>query len=175
MTQLSSQWEARCAELWAALDTLDAQTFVQRIDALADERPAGDAIGLFEQACARDSTGHSDLAAPLYRQALAAGLSGIRRRRATIQLASSMRNLGQPHEAIALLEHEQQRTRDELDSAVVAFLSLALADVGREREALRLCLTALAGHLPRYNRSVVNYASDLIAAASGKERSGADA
>ncbi len=51
----------------------------------------------------------------LYRQALAGGLSGIRRRRATIQLASTLRNLGQIDESIALLEAEQhnaiRRTR----------------------------------------------------------------
>jgi Tetratrico peptide repeat len=50
--------------------------------------------------------GHSDLAVPLYRKALDVGLSGERRRRAVIQLASSLRNVGRPEESVALLRTE---------------------------------------------------------------------
>jgi hypothetical protein len=35
---------------------------------------------------------------------------------------------------------------------------LALVDVGREREAAALALAAVAPHLPRYQRSLANYA-----------------
>ena len=42
-----------------------------------------------------------------------------------------------------------------------AFLALALADVGREREALGLALGALSRHLPRYQRSLAAYARSL--------------
>ena len=41
-------------------------------------------------------------------------------------------------------------------------LALALADTGHEREALSMALTALAGHLPRYQRSAANYARLLV-------------
>ena len=58
--------------------------------------PGDDAVDMFEQACELDSTGHPDRAAPLYRAALDAGLAGINRRRATIQMASSLRNLVMP-------------------------------------------------------------------------------
>ena len=44
------------------------------MEALAAERPAGDAIAAFELASANDSTGRGDLAEPLYREALATGL-----------------------------------------------------------------------------------------------------
>jgi len=40
---------------------------------------------------------------PLYRQALDRGLIGERRRRAVIQLASSLRNIGRPDESVALV------------------------------------------------------------------------
>ena len=52
---------------------------------------------------------------------------------------------------------------DELppDDAVRAFLALALTSVGREREAVSIALTALAAHLPRYARSLANYAREL--------------
>jgi hypothetical protein len=117
---------------------------------------------VFERAAALDSTGHSDLAVPLYRQALSLGLPGIRRRRATIQMASSLRNLGRAEESVALLTAERDAGSDELDDAVTGFLALALVDVGREREAASLALGALAPHLPRYQRSMGNYARLLV-------------
>jgi len=64
------------------------------MDELVGELSKDDPVGLFERACSRDSTGRSDLAVPLYRSALAHGLSDLRRRRAVIQLASSLRNVG---------------------------------------------------------------------------------
>ena len=100
---VDAQWESRCASLWRDLDAMDPADFVGRIDALAQELPPGSAVALFEQACARDSTGHPDLAVPLYRSALAAGLTGLRRRRANVQLASSLRNLGHAIDAVTLL------------------------------------------------------------------------
>ena len=52
------------------------------------------------------------------------------------------------------------------DDAVSAFLALALVDTGREREAVSLALGALAPHLPRYQRSLANYADELGAQSS---------
>ena len=132
------------------------------MERLVSERPADDPIAAHELGGAFDSAGHSDLAVPHYRRALDLGLEGGRRRRAVIQLASSLRNLGQTSEAVALLEEERDARSDELDDAVRAFLALALIDAGREREAAALALGALAPHLPRYQRSVANYARLLV-------------
>jgi tetratricopeptide (TPR) repeat protein len=164
------EWEARLAELWAALDEQSEGEFLAAMQQLTDELPDGSAIALFERACALDSTGHSDRAVPLYREALDIGLEGIRRRRAVIQMASSLRNLGQSDTSVRLLGAEQRRSSDELDDAVSAFLALALADIGREREALSLALQSLAPHLPRYQRSCSNYARALIQSDRGDER-----
>jgi tetratricopeptide (TPR) repeat protein len=158
---VSADWEEQLADVWAALDELDEEAFLARIDALTGERGDDDAIALFERGAARDSTGHSDLALPLYRRALELGLEGERRRRAVIQMASSLRNLGRAEESVALLTAERDTGSDALDDAVAVFLALALADVGREREALALALAALAPHLPRYQRSAANYAREL--------------
>jgi hypothetical protein len=155
-------WEARLAELWASLPEQEPAHFRARVQELVGELPNGDPIGLFELGCSQDSTGHSDLAVPLYRSALATDLSGLRRRRATIQLASSLRNVGQAEEAAALLASESLQPEDELSSAVSAFRALALSDLGREREALGHALLALAKHLPRYNASLGRYACELI-------------
>lgn len=157
----NADWERRLAELWASIDDLGEEPFLARMEELAAELPSDSAVAAFERAASLDSTGHSDRAAPLYRQALEAGLHGERRRRAVIQLASSLRNVGQAEESVALLTAERDAGSDHLDDAVSAFLALALVDVGRERDAVALALTALAPHLPRYQRSLANYAQGL--------------
>jgi Tetratrico peptide repeat len=162
MTQDNTAWEDRIADLWNRIDQYGDNEFVAQIDTMVAELPAGNSIGLFERACAQDSTGHSDVAAPLYRAALDAGLTGLRRRRANIQMASSLRNTGNAPQAVELLADELTKPSDELDGAVRAFLALALADVGREREALSHALTALSTYLPRYNRSLARYAQDVV-------------
>lgn len=159
---MNDDWEQRMAALWASMAEYDEDEFVAKVAKLAAELPADSAVGLFERACSLDSTGHSDLAVPLYRQALERGLHGIRRRRAVIQLASSLRNVGQVTESVALLTAERDAGSDELDDAVSAFLALMLVDTGREREAVSVALAALAPHLPRYQCSLGNYARALI-------------
>lgn len=77
-------------------------------------------------------------------------------------MASSLRNLGGAQQAAELLNAELAAGNDELDGAVRAFLTLALVDLGREREAVAVSLTALSSDLPRYNRSVARYASELL-------------
>ena len=156
---MTASWDERLASLWAALDT--HPDFVADMEKLVAELPSDDPVGPFELASAYDSTGHPDRAVPLYRRALSLGLSEVRRRRAVIQLASSLRNLGQPAESVDLLRAELSAGSDELDDAVAAFLALALTGVGRDREAVSVALTALAPHLPRYQRSLTNYAADL--------------
>jgi tetratricopeptide (TPR) repeat protein len=160
------EWEKTVADLWASIDVYDPEEFVKWIEVFAAELPPDSAIGLFERGAAQDSTGHPDRAVPLYQAALAAGLTGVRRRRASIQLASSLRNLGNPQRAADLLTAELQAPSDELDDAVRAFLALALVDLGREREAVAISLAALSRHLPRYNRSLARYAQQLSGAAA---------
>ena len=157
----NADWEQRLAAAWATLDDLDEDQFVAAIDDLVAELPPQSAIGPFERACAFDSTGHSDLAVPLYKSALNIGLTGTRRRRAVIQMASSMRNIGRAQEAVTLLSAELEAEPDELTGAVRGVLALSLVSVGREREAVGVALTALSEYLPRYNRSMANYAREL--------------
>jgi tetratricopeptide (TPR) repeat protein len=158
----STDYDRRSEELWASVDEHDEEAFRAKVEELVAELPADSPIAAFERACAFDSTGHSDRAVPLYRRALALGLEGEPRRRAVIQLSSSLRNLGQLSESLELLAAELEQPSDRLDDAVSAFLALALVDSGREREAVSVALAALAPHLPRYQRSLGNYARELV-------------
>jgi hypothetical protein len=155
----SMDYETDLKELWTSLDSLGDDEFRERMDALAASMPP--AVAAYERGSAFDSTGHPDRAVPLCREALDLGLGEDRRRQCVIQMASSLRNLGEAEEAVALLTEERDRRSDELDDAVAAFLALALTSAGREREAVRAALERLAMHMSRYQRSLRNYAAEL--------------
>lgn len=165
---MNQDWEDRVTAAWATFDDYPeerAHEFRAVIDELAAELPDGSPLASFERACAWDSTGHSDRAVPLYREALAEGLSevsGYKGRRAKIQLSSSLRNIGEAEQGVKLLTPELDARSDELDDAVRACLALCLSSLGRDREGLSLVLGALAPHLPRYQRSMANYARALV-------------
>ncbi|MEU1466079.1 tetratricopeptide repeat protein [Streptomyces sp. NPDC005727] len=162
---VNQDWEDRVTAAWASFDDYPeerAREFRDLIDKLVAELPEDSPLGPFERACAWDSTGHSDRAVPLYREALARGLDGYKGRRARIQLSSSLRNTGRAEEGVALLTPELDAPSDELDDAVRACLALCLSSLGRDREGLSLVLGALAPHLPRYQRSTANYARLLV-------------
>ncbi|WP_279366894.1 tetratricopeptide repeat protein [Microbacterium testaceum] len=156
-----NDWQSRVDAVWAH-DTLSPELVIERIDELATERPADDAVALFERAGARDSAGVEDEAEVLYRRALEIGLDDERRTRATIQLASTIRNLGKTEESLAMLEAEYEREpRGPLHDAAAAFYALALVSNGKPERAASIALQALAPHLPRYARSVTGYAREI--------------
>ena len=159
---MSANWEAELEEVWStATDRPDAELRAA-VEELALRCPYDDGTADFERAGAWDSIGHPEEAIELYEQALDSGLGPERRRRAVIQLASSLRNVGRVEDSIRLLEEELKRDSDELDDAIVAFLALARASSGDDRAGLALALQALSKHLPRYQRSVSNYAKHLL-------------
>lgn len=158
-------WEGALADLWKSLDDHTPAAFVVKLERLLSDLPASSAIAMFERGAAQDSTGRPDLAVPLYQATLDGGLEGTRRRRAVIQMGSSLRNLGHAAQAASLLAAELEGPSDELTQAVRAFLALTLVDLGREREAVALSLTALSTYLPRYNRSLARYAEQVADAA----------
>ncbi|MBB4775762.1 tetratricopeptide repeat protein [Actinomadura livida] len=162
MIKTRPDWERRIAELWTTFDDHEPEDFLAKVKELAAELPADDAVANYELASAHDSIGNEAEAATHYRMAFEAGLDEKRRRQATIQYASTLRNLGRVEESVALLTAERDAVSDELDDAVTAFLALALTDLGRDREAASLALGALSRHLPVYNRSLANYARALV-------------
>lgn len=118
-----------------------------------------EALRLFEEAGEHDSAGREVEAAPLYERAMALGLDEERSAQATVQYASTLRNLGRAEEAVELLRALPQDSN--VGAARDAFLALALHDAGRPDEALRVALEALVPTLPRYQRSVISYAVAL--------------
>lgn len=157
----SAGWHERVAEFWSRADETDAERMRAELEALVAERPALDPDALFARASLHDFLGEEDAAIPLYRAALEAGLAPPLRSQAVIQLASSLRNVGDPSGAIAALRSID--SADELAPAAEAFLALALFDDGKPAEALRAALQRLAPALPAYSRAVDAYASALHA------------
>jgi len=75
---------------------------------LLDQYPDDPRV-LYEYGGAFDSAGRENEAIPLYRQALAKGFSGDYLPQLYLQLASSLRNVGQLDEAIAMLAEACQQ------------------------------------------------------------------
>lgn len=162
MSSTQEYWEERVAQIWS--DTLTDDELVKRIEAIAAERPEGDAAAMYELGSVYDSVGREEDAEPLYRQALAAGLDDRRHPQAIIQLASTIRNLGKQEESVQLLtELSDAGPNPVTGDAGTAFLALSLIDMGREREAALRLLRVLTPHLPRYHRSLHAYIDDLEA------------
>ena len=157
-----SDWDARVAVVWQQAEELGEAVVIERIDALAAERPPHDPRAAFEKAGARDYAGNETDAEPLYRHALALGLAEPYRAQAVIQLASTLRNLGRADESVTLLQEELAQHPDhELAGAARAFLALALVSRGDAAAGAAVALTALAPHLPQYRQAVTAYAADL--------------
>lgn len=159
----TAAWERRVTALWAAVDGYENEAdFLAAMDALCAELGDEHPVALYERGGARDTVGRTDEAVPLYRRALENGLDGERRRRAVIQMCSSLRNLGHAEDALRLLAEEKAQGTDHLDGALAMVTALTLAKLGRDREGLSEALIALAAHLPRYQRSTVAYAKLLL-------------
>lgn len=159
--RMDENWDAQLQSIWLKLGTISNEEFIHQIRNHVELLTDSQAIADFEKACAFDSTGHEKDAEPLYRSALDQGLTGLRRRRARIQLASTLRNNGKIEESIDILREEKENYSDELNDAVDSFLALSLSSAGEYREALSLALKAISKHLPRYNNSLYRYAENL--------------
>ena len=158
----TDDWAARVAAVWDESDELGDNILLERIDALVAERPADDAEAAFEAASVRDSTGQEAEAAVEYQRALDLGLGEPNRGRTFIQYASTLRNLGRYDEALALLD--RLGPDSELADAASAVRALVLVSAGRPVEGAGIAIAALAQHLPRYQRSMTNYARELLEA-----------
>ena len=156
----TDDWAARVAAVWDSAEEQGDDVLLERIDALVAERPADDPEAAYEAASVRDAVGMEADAAIRYRHALDLGLGEHRRRQAFIQYASTLRNLGRFDEALALLDRLEPD--GELADAASAVRALVLVSAGRPVEGAGVAIAALAPHLRLYQRSMADYARELL-------------
>ncbi len=156
-------WDERIDEVWADASGEEVGAeIIARIDALAAERAPDDGRAVFERAGARDSAGRPAEAVELYRRALSLGLDDEHRPQCVVQLASSLRNLGEYDAALEVLGEEQDRAPEgRYADAIAVVRALVLASAGRPATGLSVALLALVPHLPRYHRSMTAYAHEI--------------
>ena len=126
----------------------------------------GDARAAYEYAGALDAAGREEEAVALYEAALGAGLREPHRHRARVQLASSLRNLHRPVEAIALLD--QLALERPESAAIVAFRALARVDAGQVEHVVADLIEALLARAADedanlYRAALTRYAEELHA------------
>jgi tetratricopeptide (TPR) repeat protein len=153
-------WASRVAAVWDESDEIGDNILLERIDALVAERPADDPEAAFEAASVRDSVGLEAQAAALYQRALDLSIGEPHHSQTLIQYASTLRNLGRHEEGLALLDRVE--ADNELADAASAVRALILVSAGRAVEGAAIAISALAAHLPLYQRSMKNYAAELL-------------
>jgi tetratricopeptide (TPR) repeat protein len=102
----------------------------------------GSAAVLLELGGSYDTAGEEATAERYYREAFEAGLSGDRRRRALLQYASTLRNLGRIDDSLTVLD-DAKAEFPHSDSLRV-FHALSLHAAGRASEALAETLLLIA-------------------------------
>lgn len=159
MTDAPDESDRRIDDVWAAADEAKPDALRTAMSEALSGRPEGDARSLFERASVEDFLGEEAAAIPLYRAALAAGLDTPFETQARIQLASSLRNVGDASGAIAALKDIPPN--DTLGAAAAGFRALALYDDDKAARALRTALEALADEIPLYGRVLRAYAAGV--------------
>ncbi|MFJ6679389.1 tetratricopeptide repeat protein [Microbacterium sp. NPDC091382] len=152
-------WRRRIDEVWARADDNKPEALRAAMEDVLSEVPEHDPRALFERASVEDYLGQEAAAIPLYRAALAAELAPPYETQAKIQLASSLRNVGDASGAIAVLKDISPT--DPLATAAAGFQALALYDDDKAVRALRTALEALSDEIPLYNRALRSYASEI--------------
>lgn len=155
----TEQWEASITELWRRFDSLDREDGVGAMREMAEACPVTDGRAAFELAGMFDSMGFEVEACAEYERARELGLDEARHARLAVQYGSTLRNLGRLDEAIAVLRAAP--THESTGSAPRIVLALTLHSAGRKDEALQVSIEAQIDTLPRYQRSMTNYAAAL--------------
>lgn len=167
MRSTYDEWEASVADLWERFDSLSRDEGIAAMRELADTCPASDGRAAFELAGMYDSLGFEAEAGAEYERAVRLGLDTARHAQLAVQYGSTLRNLGRLDEAIAILSTAP--THESTGSAPRVVLALALHSAGRKDEALRVAIEAQIEALPRYQRSMRNYAAMLTEPAASDD------
>ena len=156
---MTSEWESRVANFWASADDSEIEKSLAAMKTLVDELDPLDPNGLYEWASVHDFLGLESQAIDIYKDALANGLEGVKREKAIIQLASSLRNVGKSSEAIELLQRTDFSSATKV--AAQAFLALAHFSANNEGKAVQLLIDELYPADGLYARSIKFYAKEI--------------
>lgn len=156
---MNTSWDQQLDNFWNTSAEKTAEQLRAELADLLRGMDPNDPRVLFEIASLHDFLGEEAQAVQPYRQALQGSLHGQKREEALIQLASTLRNLGETEETISLLA--QVPTDSALHTDAQGFLALALFDAGREAEAVVAAVTALAPKAQLYSRALDAYARDI--------------
>ena len=167
MSETVEKWEASITDLWERFDSFDRNDGVAAMRELAGKCPAVDGRAAFELAGMYDSMGFEAEAGAEYERALELGLEEARHAQLAVQYGSTLRNLGRLDQAIVVLQAAP--TNETTGSAPRIVLALALHSAGRKDEALQVAIEAQIDSLPRYQRSMRNYAAALTQPANSGE------
>lgn len=147
------------AEFWDHADDTDPVRMRVEMEHMLAAASYSDARALFERASLADFLGDEAAAVPLYEASLSGGLDDDRENQARIQLASSLRNVGRPHDALRVLRDFE--FANQYIPARDAFVALTLWDIGDAAQALRSALQAASPATGKYRRAIGAYASEL--------------
>ena len=161
-------WDQRIEEFWNSARGKTPKQLRTELAGLVQGRDPQDPRVLFEIASLHDYLGEEEQAVGPYRAALDAGLDAPQHDEALLQLASTLRNLGQCTQSIELLR--QIPSGSPIFTDAQAFLALALHDADQPTEALQLALSAIVRHASLYSRAINGYAAELGAPAGSEQR-----
>ncbi|GGP21694.1 hypothetical protein GCM10007981_14540 [Thermocladium modestius] len=117
---------------------------------------------IYEYANVLDYLGKEKEAIPLYRLALEKGLNGEHKDMCLIQLASSLRVIGELQESYEILDEVYKRTKD---PASLLFFILTLNDLDMMKKAVCLLASYILeedkGLIPNYKRALRQYYGEL--------------
>jgi len=126
------------------------------------EKYGDDPRVIYEYASVLDYLGKEIEAIPLYKRSLEKGLEGVRKDMCLIQLASSLRVVGELKESHTILDEVYRRTKD---PASLLFLALTLKDLGMENKASCMLASYILGEgkglIPNYERALKQYYRDI--------------
>ena len=156
---MKTEWEYRISQFWKSADGSKIEETLAAMKALVNELEPTNPLALFEWASVHDFLGLESEAIPIYREALDSGLDGVKREMAVIQLASSLRNIGKPLEAILLLEETTFSATTAQASR--AFLAFAHFDAGNQSKSLTIAMAYSYPTDGLYASSIKFYAGEL--------------
>lgn len=169
MNAAVEQGEASVADLWDRFDSFERDDGIAAMRELAEECPAAVGRAAFELAGMFDSMGFEVEAGAGHERALELGLDEARHAQLAVQYGSTLRDIGRIDEAISVLQ--AALTHESTGFAPRIVLTLALHSAGRKNEALQVAIEAQIESLPRYQRSIRNYAAALTEPANSGEPS----